>query len=178
LVAKKEEALKRLEAEPAKAGKDEKKYERRKSAAVKAVVEANKKNKARLKRFKERIMKAEAALDKAREARERAGTGYEERLERAELQLKLARETRDYNLNTSLKNYIDPREYRKWGEKVGYDWTRLYTTALRRKFKWAEQEGHARHKKSAPDRTAEPHSDGGDEPVPALEQQPVTANAG
>lgn len=88
----------------------------------------------------DRTKKAKEALAKAREAREKAETQYEERVQKAEYQLKLAKETKDYNLQTSLKNYIDPRKYRDWGEKVGYDWTKLYTTALQRKFKWAQEE--------------------------------------
>ena len=39
--------------------------------------------------------------------------------------------------NTSLKNYIDPRVYKDWGEKVGYDWKKLYTGSLQKKFTWA-----------------------------------------
>ncbi len=141
LVAKKEEALKKLEAEPvpeSDAGKTQ--LEKRKKAALKALLEANKTNRAKARRLKERIKKAQESLDKAREAREKAETSYQERLDKAERQLELAKQTRDYNLNTSLKNYIDPRKYRDWGEKVGYDWTRLYTTTLQRKFNWAKEE--------------------------------------
>lgn len=62
----------------------------------------------------------------------------EERLERVEMQLKLQKETRDYNLGTSLRNYIDPRVVRAWLIYVDLDWDAIYTSTLRRKFKWAE----------------------------------------
>src|SRR6478672_623226 len=64
--------------------------------------------------------------------------GLEERLEKVEMHLKLQKETRDYNLGTSLRNYIDPRVMRAWLTYVDLDWDAIYTTTLRRKFKWAE----------------------------------------
>ncbi len=116
-----------------------KEYNRRLKAAEKAVRDAEKAIKAKTKRFKERVAQAQSALDKARQARERAESSYQERLERAQLQLDLVRQTKDYALNTSLKNYIDPRIYRDWGERVGFDWKKLYTSALQRKFTWVNQ---------------------------------------
>ena len=62
----------------------------------------------------------------------------EERLEKVEMHLKLQKETRDYNLGTSLRNYIDPRVMRAWLTYVDLDWDAMYTTTLRCKFKWAE----------------------------------------
>ncbi|MGB7639555.1 MAG: DNA topoisomerase I [Nitrososphaeraceae archaeon] len=62
----------------------------------------------------------------------------EERLEKVEMHLKLQKETRDYNLGTSLRNYIDPRVMRAWLTYVDLDWGAIYTTTLRCKFKWAE----------------------------------------
>lgn len=90
--------------------------------------------------YQKRVEQAREALEKAKHAPTRALADYEERVERATLQFKLAKETRDYNLGTSLKNYIDPRVYKSWGEFVEYDWQRLYTTALKRKFTWVNQE--------------------------------------
>ena len=52
----------------------------------------------------------------------------------------LAQQAHDYNLGTSHKNYIVTRVYKGWGESVGYDWQKLYTTALKRKFAWVNQE--------------------------------------
>ncbi len=61
-----------------------------------------------------------------------------ERLEKMEVQLKLQQETRDYNLGTSLRNYIDPRVVKAWLNYVELDWTKVYTATLQRKFKWVE----------------------------------------
>lgn len=137
-VKKKQEALAALEAKGAPT--DEKKlkeYNKKLRATAKAARDAEKLFKLKTKRYKERVTAAHKALLAAQEARKRAESGYKERLERAELQLKLVRETKDYALNTSLKNYIDPRVYKDWGGKVGYDWTKLYTGSLQKKFTWA-----------------------------------------
>ncbi|HEX2614551.1 MAG TPA: DNA topoisomerase I [Nitrososphaera sp.] len=61
-----------------------------------------------------------------------------ERLEKMEVQMKLQQETRDYNIGTSLRNYIDPRVMKAWLNYVDLDWTRVYTATLQRKFKWVE----------------------------------------
>ncbi len=61
-----------------------------------------------------------------------------ERLEKLEVQLKLQQETRDYNIGTSLRNYIDPRVMKAWLNYVDLDWTKIYTSTLQRKFKWIE----------------------------------------
>ncbi len=137
-VKKKQDALAALETQGAPT--DEKKvkeYNKKLRTAIKAARDAEKLYKSKTKRYKERVTAANKALSAAREARRRAETSYRERLERAELQLKLVRETKDYALNTSLKNYIDPRVYKDWGKKVGYDWKKLYTGSLQKKFTWA-----------------------------------------
>jgi DNA topoisomerase-1 len=61
-----------------------------------------------------------------------------ERLEKMEVQMKLQQETRDYNIGTSLRNYIDPRVMKAWLNYVDLDWTKVYTATLQRKFKWVE----------------------------------------
>ena len=63
----------------------------------------------------------------------------EQRVEKLEFQIRLQKETRDYNLGTSLRNYIDPRVFKSWCEYVDLDWTKIYTSTLQRKFKWIEQ---------------------------------------
>jgi DNA topoisomerase-1 len=65
----------------------------------------------------------------------------EERLRKARLQLDLAVKVRDHNLNTSLRNYIDPRIYKAWAKVVGFDWRKIYTASLLKKFKWVEKAG-------------------------------------
>jgi len=59
-------------------------------------------------------------------------------IEKAKLQIKLKMETKDYNLNTSLKSYIDPRIYYHWGKKVNFDWKLYYPKSLQKKFSWIE----------------------------------------
>jgi DNA topoisomerase-1 len=106
------------------------------------------------KRYEERMAKAQAALEQARRAPELAQKNHAERVERASLQLDLAKRTRDYNLGTSLKNYIDPRVYKSWGDYAGYDWKRLYTKALQKKFAWVEQtRAQWRTNDTAPEKT-------------------------
>ena len=46
------------------------------------------------------------------------------------MNVEFTKKTKDYNLNTSLKNYIDPRIYKSWCDYVGLDWKKLYTTSL------------------------------------------------
>jgi DNA topoisomerase-1 len=97
--------------------------------------------------------------------RKRTETSYQKKLARAERQLQLAQERvdkaratlgklqtqmavnsekRSWNLNTSLKSYIDPRVFYRWGQKVDYDvLERYYSTALRRKFAWVQDEDFA-----------------------------------
>jgi len=62
----------------------------------------------------------------------------EQRLEKVEMQLRLQKNTRDYNLGTSLRNYIDPRVMKAWLAYVGLDWKKIYTSTLQRKFRWVE----------------------------------------
>jgi len=57
-----------------------------------------------------------------------------------EMKIKLMKETKDYNLNTSLKSYVDPRIYYKWAKKVKFDWKKYYSKTLQRKFSWVEKE--------------------------------------
>lgn len=140
-VKKKQDALAAIEHKGAPT--DEKKlkeYNKRLKAATRAARDAEKTFKQKTKRYKERVTAAHKALSVAQDARKRAATSYRERLEKAELGLKLVRETKDYALNTSLKNYIDPRIYKDWGAKVDYDWKKLYTGSLQKKFTWAMQE--------------------------------------
>ena len=60
-----------------------------------------------------------------------------ERRKKLELDIKLQQRTRDYNLNTSLRNYVDPRVYKGWADKAEFDWTTVYPKTLQRKFQWA-----------------------------------------
>ena len=62
----------------------------------------------------------------------------EEKIVRLQMQVTIQQETRDYNLGTSLRNYIDPRIMKAWLNYVQLDWTKIYTSTLQRKFKWVE----------------------------------------
>jgi len=61
-----------------------------------------------------------------------------ERKEKIKLTIDLAGKTRDYNLGTSLRNYIDPRIFKAWTDEVKADWEKLYTAALQKKFLWVK----------------------------------------
>ena len=63
-----------------------------------------------------------------------------ERIEKLKLQVDLTEKTRDYNLGTSLRNYIDPRVFKAWTDEVGAEWEKLYTAALQKKFLWVKNE--------------------------------------
>lgn len=81
------------------------------------------------------------------ERAERRIATAQDRLGRARLALgmlnarwRVARVKRDWNLNTSLKSYIDPRVLYRWGQRVDYDvLERYYPKAMRRKFSWVRQ---------------------------------------
>ncbi len=84
-------------------------------------------------RYRQRIASAQKRLQSARERRKRA----ENALGKVKAQLGIASEKRQWNLGTSLKSYIDPRVYHRWGRKVDYDALECYYPAtLRRKFAW------------------------------------------
>ena len=63
---------------------------------------------------------------------------HAERIEKLGLQVNLSEKTRDYNLGTSLRNYIDPRIFKTWTDEVDADWEKLYTSALQKKFLWVK----------------------------------------
>jgi len=65
---------------------------------------------------------------------------HKERLEKLGLQIDLSEKTKDYNIGTSLRNYIDPRVFKAWTDEVGAEWEKLYTSALQKKFLWVKEE--------------------------------------
>jgi DNA topoisomerase I len=98
-----------------------------------------------LEKFEESIAKKKEAIAKLKAdiAAKNWKTELQEKrlketMERLQLQLMLQHETRDYNLGTSLRNYIDPRIMKAWLNYVELDWTKVYTATLQRKFKWVE----------------------------------------
>ncbi|MBI2543598.1 MAG: DNA topoisomerase I [Candidatus Aenigmarchaeota archaeon] len=67
---------------------------------------------------------------------EKQAEKLKERIEKLKMDIDMSKKTKEYNLNTSLKNYIDPRVYKAWLDKMGIDWTKLYTSSLQKKFSW------------------------------------------
>ena len=88
---------------------------------------------------KEKINQLQMELKEKKWKTELQKMRKEQRVQKLEFQLRLQKETRDYNLGTSLRNYIDPRVFKSWCDYVDLDWTKIYTSTLQRKFKWIEQ---------------------------------------
>ena len=84
-----------------------------------------------MKKKRERLRKLKAAKKKTKKTLES--------IEKTNIELEKMKATKDYNLQTSLKSYIDPRVYRDWGRKVEYDWKSYYSRTLQRKFSWIDQ---------------------------------------
>jgi len=88
--------------------------------------------------------KVEGILDELKEAGEKRRVRLEKRLEKARveyrkalLELQLYREAAEWNLNTSLTSYIDPRLVADYAKKNGVPIERIYSKSLREKFSWA-----------------------------------------
>lgn len=126
-----EESLKKKETKYEEA-KNKKPWEKaqanlKKAKDAKPKTETQKKNKRkRIRRLNEQIKRQKAR--------------HSDRLERMKLQIKLVKKTRDYNLGTSLRNYIDPRVVKAWTDETKTEWEKLYTAALQRKFLWVHGE--------------------------------------
>ena len=98
-----------------------------------------------LKKAESKVVKTEKLKEKQKERIKKIKTTIKnrkakhiERIEKLELQVSLSEKTRDYNLGTSLRNYIDPRIFKTWTDDVGADWEKLYTSALQKKFLWVK----------------------------------------
>ena len=85
------------------------------------------------KKRKKRISKIKQMIKKSK-------LKQKERVEKLKIQLDLTEKTKDYNLGTSLRNYIDPRIFKSWTDEVTADWEKLYTSALQKKFLWVKSE--------------------------------------
>ncbi len=77
----------------------------------------------------------------------------QKRVRKLRVELDFFTRTKNYNLNTSLKNYIDPRVYKSWCDLVGLDWAKIYSKSMLRKFSWAED---ASKKRDGPPAAASP----------------------
>ena len=99
----------------------------KKAESLEDKTEAQKKNKAK---------KIKALNEQIKKQKEK----HKERTEKLQLQIELSEKTKDYNLGTSLRNYIDPRIFKAWTGEVGVEWEKLYTAALQKKFLWVQNE--------------------------------------
>jgi DNA topoisomerase-1 len=87
-------------------------------------------------RYRKRIGTARRRIEGARGRLVRA----REAMGKVDSQNRLRTKVRTWNLGTSLKSYIDPRVYHRWGQGVEYDvLQKYYPKALQRKFAWVAQ---------------------------------------
>jgi len=88
-------------------------------------------------RYEKKIALARRKVETARERLQRAMLAHGA----LRAQSAIAGRKRTWNLQTSLKSYIDPRIYHRWGVSVGYDvLARYYPKTLQRRFSWAREE--------------------------------------
>lgn len=111
-------------------------------SSIKSLVKRQASKKKSIKTQRERIRKLKNTHRERQEKRklslENRKTRDKAAIEKATLQTKAYEITRDYNLGTSLKSYIDPRIYFKWGQKIDYDWRNYYSATLEKKFSWVD----------------------------------------
>ena len=91
------------------------------------------------KNFEESLQKKKDALKKLKDVKpktEKQSEKLKQREEKLKLTIELTEKTKDYNLGTSLRNYVDPRVIKAWSDQVGLEWEKLYTSALQKKFQW------------------------------------------
>ena len=130
--ARRKAAIEKAASRKAKGGQDEARKRKR-------IAELEARQKKASRDYKAARTKRLAALKKARERPTRAeleAGRKRDRVERMGLQIDLASKTRDYNIGTSLRNYIDPRLFKAWIDEVGAEWSKMYTASLQRKFLW------------------------------------------
>lgn len=88
------------------------------------------------KKWEESLEKKKQNLEKLKLKKSK---NIEDKIKAQKLKIELMKETKDYNLNTSLKSYIDPRIFYNWSKKTGFDWKKYYSKTLQRKFSWLEK---------------------------------------
>ncbi|MBD3171773.1 DNA topoisomerase I [Candidatus Bathyarchaeota archaeon] len=92
------------------------------------------------KRIRDTKAKHRERIAKLKERLENRKHKDKELIEKTKLRIEVKELTKDYNLNTSLKSYVDPRVFLDWGKKVNYDWRNYYSKTLEKKFSWIEPE--------------------------------------
>ncbi len=78
----------------------------------------------------------ESHQKKAAKLQEAIAKGDSKRIPKLRRELDFYERTKTYNLNTSMKNYIDPRVFKSWCDYVGLDWAKVYSKSLQKKFAW------------------------------------------
>jgi DNA topoisomerase I len=90
--------------------------------------------------WKEASAKRIATKEKSVKTAMERVTKAEHAKKKIELDFALAKESRTWNLGTSLKSYIHPKVVYKWTQRVDYDWRKVYSKTLQRKFEgWIEK---------------------------------------
>ena len=107
-----------------------------KEEVLKKAQSATPKTDAQKEKQSERIKKAKTQIRKSKQK-------HKERIEKLRLQVDLTKKTKDYNLGTSLRNYIDPRVFKSWTDEMNAEWEKLYTAALQKKFLWVKSENES-----------------------------------
>jgi DNA topoisomerase-1 len=72
------------------------------------------------------------------------------KVRKLEMELDFFVRTKNYNLNTSLKNYIDPRVFKSWCDEVGLEWARIYSKSMQKKFSWVADSRKKRAQDATP----------------------------
>jgi DNA topoisomerase-1 len=109
---------------------------KKKEETLKKAESAKPKTDAQKEKQNERIKKAKIQIRKTKQK-------HKERVEKLTLQVDLTKKTKDYNLGTSLRNYIDPRIFKSWTDDVGAEWEKIYTAALQKKFLWVKSKNES-----------------------------------
>lgn len=86
--------------------------------------------------YRKRIVRAQRSIATAQERLQRALLAQD----KLRAKTLVAGKKRSWNLTTSLKSYIDPRAFYRWGRSVEYDvLERYYSKTLRQKFSWVRE---------------------------------------
>ena len=96
----------------------------------------------RIKKYEEKLKELhlkmkEAKTEKKRERLRERIRKTTEKLEKYKFDYEVTKETAEWNLNTSLNSYIDPRRVVAYAKKHNIDISLLYSKSLREKFSWA-----------------------------------------
>jgi len=129
-------ARQRIRAYERQASELEARYAELQAEAEQAVLSADEARRASVQaRFSKRLDIARQRIEQTDQRRRRAVDA----LGKIKAQMDIAQRKREWNLSTSLKSYVDPRVYHRWGQRVDYDvLNSFYPTMLRRKYAWIQ----------------------------------------